>query len=127
MLEISIAKEMKQMRLIDADALYLRMAGHGWWNNTDRDIVLDVLERMPTIDPKPKWIPVGERLPEDDTMMLVTYRTNRGLLRINQAYYNRECWRMNGYNVCGVIAWMPLPKPYDPDDVERVGAENETD
>ncbi|MGN1013906.1 MAG: DUF551 domain-containing protein [Butyricicoccus sp.] len=102
------------MRLIDADALYLRMAGHGWWNNTDRDIALDVLERMPTIDPdsmRPQWIPVTERLPEDDTMMLVTCRTKRGWLNVNRAYYFGGSWHGSG-SMSGVIAWMPLPEPY---------------
>lgn len=99
------------MRLIDADSLFAALNKKQLVYHAEIDTTI---LNMPTIDPKPKWIPVAERLPEDDTMILVTYQTNGGLLRVNQAYYNKGCWRMNGYNVYGVIGWMHLPEPYDP-------------
>lgn len=126
------------MRLIDADAIVeIAENSYNTWNlamaaaETNREInkvfkmqelckaVKQVAECLPTIAPKPQWIPVSERLPEDAEMMLVTYRTNGGLLRVNQAYYNKGCWRMNGYNVYGVIAWMPMPESYDLEDAEQ--------
>ena len=60
------------------------------------------------------WIPVDERLPEDETMMLVTCQTKAGRRSVNRAWYGTECWHGTG-SMSGVIAWMPLPEPYSPE------------
>lgn len=110
------------MRLIDADALYLRMAGHSWWNNTDRDIALDDLERMPTSDPKPQWIPVSERLPEKYEDVLITYRiANEKAARIWIGYRAELGWCAYGVYRPNITAWMPMPEAYEPDGVEQDG------
>lgn len=57
------------------------------------------------------WIPVGERLPEDDNMVLVTCQTKKGTRNVNRAYCDGTFWHGSG-SMSGVIAWMPLPKPY---------------
>ena len=59
------------------------------------------------------WIPVEERLPEDETMMLVTCRTKTGRRSVNRAWYGAGCWHGTG-SMSGVTAWMPLPEPYCP-------------
>lgn len=59
------------------------------------------------------WIPVEKRLPENDEMMLVTCRTQKGLVNINRAYYLNGFWHGSG-SMSGVIAWMPLPEPFNP-------------
>ena len=80
----------------------------------------------------PQWIPCSERLPEDDKDVLISYRykedegdTNH--IRIDITSYGRmyfggrkiesiKHWRPpfeyfeSNYEV---IAWMPLPKPYE--------------
>ena len=78
-------------------------------------IMARIIDMQPTVDPKPQWIPVAERLPEDDTMMLVTCRTKRGLLNVNRAYYFGGSWHGSG-SMSGVVAWMPMPTPYDPEE-----------
>lgn len=57
------------------------------------------------------WIPVSERLPEDDNMVLVTCQTKKGTRNVNRAYCDGTFWHGSG-SMSGVIAWMPLPKPY---------------
>lgn len=58
-----------------------------------------------------KWIPVAEKLPDTDEMMLVTCKTQKGVLNVNRAYYDGNFWHGSG-SMSGVIAWMPMPEPY---------------
>lgn len=58
------------------------------------------------------WIPVSERLPEDDTTVLVSCKTGNGTTFVRTAYYMHGSWRLN---CIGVTAWRPLPKPYKED------------
>ena len=58
------------------------------------------------------WIPVAERLPEDDEFKLVSCKTKAGVRSVNRAYYSRGFWHGQG-SMSGVEAWMPLPEPYD--------------
>lgn len=60
------------------------------------------------------WIPVEERLPEDEAMMLVTCQTKAGRRSVNRAWYGAGCWHGTG-SMSGVTAWMPLPDPYSPE------------
>ena len=97
------------MRTVDADALLER-----WCSEVckvkprcDEDcmfydyLTLDSLS--PTIEPQPHWIPVSERLPENDGYYLVSEDDGN----IEVEWYDNTGW---GY--CGVIAWMFLPTPY---------------
>lgn len=72
-------------------------------------------ENTPEITRSPRdndiWIPVDERLPEDETMMLVTCQTKAGRRSVNRAWYGAGCWHGTG-SMSGVTAWMPLPAPY---------------
>lgn len=74
-------------------------------------------ERLPSVTPQePRWIPVSERLPEDEQEILFSTRTGRvhsGKYHddgsANPWYSHRDkCRAWN--NV--VTAWMPLPQPY---------------
>lgn len=60
------------------------------------------------------WIPVEERLPEDDRMVLVTCQTKKGIRSVNRAYCDGAFWHGSG-SMSGVIAWRPLPDPYRPE------------
>lgn len=55
------------------------------------------------------WIPCSERLPEEDTMVLLTADV-LGKTEIQYVFYQKNL----GLFICNgkPIAWMPLPAPY---------------
>ena len=54
-----------------------------------------------------RWIPVSERLPEEDGCYLVTTTgTNNDIIDI--AYYTEGIWN----KASRIRAWMPLPESY---------------
>lgn len=119
MLEISIAKETKQMRLIDADALFAALNKKRLVYHAEIDTAI---LNMPTIDPKPKWIPVAERLPEPFLTVLIWYTYFMFEIDITpeQTYgfgfvnLDGNWYIEGGGEQKKVIAWIPLPEPYDP-------------
>ena len=50
------------MPLIDADTLWKVFENAGWWDNADRDVAQDLLDKAPTVDAEPvqhgRWIPM---------------------------------------------------------------------
>lgn len=106
------------MRLIDADALSELV-------KEPIDVFLSRLDLKcpPIIDLEPHWIPVSERLPEEDlTDVLLLYHDKRCGCEddyyIMQAYTVRGQWRpalrIDDSDMDGLeqVAWMPLPAPY---------------
>ena len=81
------------------------------------------LMMLPSVQPERKpgrWIPVSERLPDKRGDYLVTLCGN-GEPWVEIALWNETFggrWQMVLYNdvdysdISNVIAWMPLPKPY---------------
>ena len=65
-----------------------------------------------------EWIPVNERLPEDDIYVLCTLSDgNTMVLKHTMTWGEKYIWvdgRM-GTGTFSVIAWMPLPEPYKGD------------
>lgn len=67
-----------------------------------------------------KWIPVKERLPKEDGFVLVTVNGIYNHITFSDAIELGELcsdgtWFIAGYpdwNNPNVIAWMPLPRPY---------------
>ena len=73
--------------------------------------VLDAVDHAPTIDAVPHWIPCEERLPENNSEVLVTDMNGH----IRHAFYNAVWDRFGTYEesmTVRAIAWMPLPEPY---------------
>lgn len=69
-----------------------------------------------------RWIPCSERLPEDDTLMLVNYVDHRpDAMDIWIGWHDMEnVWYIDGEAHSEefgneVVAWMPLPKPWEGD------------
>lgn len=97
--------------------------------NSDTFDWLNMIARQPTVNKGDGWIPVEERMPEDDVDVLITYAD------IDDENYTDICITTYGYAYLGgnkldfkewrspfeyfktnykVIAWRPLPEPYKP-------------
>lgn len=107
------------MRLIDADKLISEQDVYFDGNRT----VKDIIDEQPTVR---QWIPVSERLPEEQKFYLVTIVKNTGGHDIEYCFYECGKWLMiadgnSEENTCWeeevkkVVAWMPLPEPYKPE------------
>lgn len=104
-------------RLIDADALSKRL--EALWNvHDDQDFankdVWHELESAPTIDAELQWIPCSERLPEVRQWVLCSCRAViMDVLRLTNDGSWEKDYPYVAYRSDFVVAWMPLPKPYE--------------
>ena len=107
-------------RLIDADALITAVLKNAidyavlFGDSEMHRLLVQVIAHQPTIDIEPQWIPVSERLPEVRQWVLCQCRAGiMDVLRLtadgswDKNYPHTEY--MSGF----VVAWMPLPKPYE--------------
>ena len=92
-------------------------------DKTDYRNVVDAIMDVPSAEPK--WIPVTERLPEEEEDVLVT-RTFLGVKDIPPSTYvevaqmhedgswyaDSDEYKLNPSRHTNPIAWMPLPEPY---------------
>lgn len=77
-----------------------------------QDMIEQLLTDLEQDEKENGWIPVSERLPEDDTTVLVSCKTSRGTTFVRTGYCINGSWHLN----CnGVTAWRPLPEPYKED------------
>lgn len=70
------------------------------------------------------WIPVSEELPKETDCYIVTRQIGSDLI-VGVCYFDRpDTWyddtRVNRERNCltDIVAWMPLPKPYEPQESE---------
>ena len=130
------------MRLIDADAIVEDCKKYLNTLNPDRDGVectrihwlIGVLNNVTTVQPEKRWIPCSERLPEEHIgFYLVTVRKRRitalNVVGCDNTVHDIDIARWDydsrapqrGYHWCKadkVIAWMPLPEPYQKGETE---------
>lgn len=78
-----------------------------------------IIKKLPPAQPEQRWIPVSERLPNNNE-----YIKNNGLFNVSDGNRSYSEWfdiydtqmfgesTMNGFRVdYAVTAWMPLPEP----------------
>ena len=75
------------------------------------DVYADWLRALPEMGAQ-EWVSVAERFPETEEPVFVTAKALNGSLSVNRAYYKTGYWHGPG-NMSNVIAWMPMPKPYE--------------
>ena len=83
------------------------------------DLFVEMIERknVPSATPQePSWIPVTERLPEENERILLNVRMPHYQAVRSGMYHdelfsldNGDCWRVGDIEV---VAWQSLPKPY---------------
>lgn len=74
---------------------------------------VEVINALPSAQPKQRWIPVSERLPEVGRSVLFSRRsmgTREGCLQADGKWWQYRWNEM--LNADQVTAWMPLPEPY---------------
>lgn len=85
-----------------------------WWlGHTKEDDLATEVKALPPVTPTQRWIPVTERLPEEEQEVLFCVHT--GGIYVGYIYMHpllkfpmADCFIMEGE----VVAWMPLPEPY---------------
>lgn len=115
---------LRELRTGDKDTVYE-------YYDDGIDVAISEAATFPAADVAPRWIPVTERLPEEDKEVLISYRYKEGegdtshsdidITSYGQMYFGGnkvkgvKHWRAPFeyfYSNYEVIAWMPLPKPY---------------
>lgn len=91
-------------------------------NQKDKSVTPNDIMRFPSAQPEQRWIPCGERLPEDNSDILVTY-VEKDEKRIAPVNYGCGTWFDCFFNKVldqvGVLAWMPLPEPYEAESEDK--------
>ena len=81
----------------------------------------DTIEALPSAQPEQRWIPCSERLPEGITQVII--QTNGEAIHeaiyMGKDDYGHYVWKRPDNEIYWdeeVVAWMPLPTPYQPKD-----------
>lgn len=85
------------------------------------DVAMDAAEAIQQLEAQhPRWISVGERLPEDGQKIIAAFYDNGGRV-VDQARYNNGEFDFASWAyVCGdnVTHWMPMPLPPEEEEHE---------
>lgn len=117
------------MRLIDADRLLSEKMKSTYYHLPNGDIAIPLIdiEHAPTIEPEQRWIPCSERLPDEDHWLGGSGRQFSDEVLVSVANYDDEAtwtyisqtidgnWALELPRHCEIVAWMPLPEPYQPE------------
>lgn len=96
-----------------------------------------ICNNLKTLEQEPKWIPVSKRLPEERDWCLAVFKekdTGYQLIPRVADYIGKgeNKWRLidedglvSEYrDLLECVAWMPLPKPYEPQESEDNDADS---
>lgn len=113
------------MRLIDAEGIRVKpefmhnVCGMAMIRVED---IVRILNEQPTIEPEPHWIPCGERLPEEkeerywvclDSGGQCQCRWTNDIFGLGANKWSEWGWSiMDKPMYTKIVAWMPLPEPY---------------
>jgi len=103
----TVREFMEQFKMVDTEQIY---------SNGIEYVPIFRMEQWFAHQPDiPRWIPVTERLPEEEGLYLVTCFNERPRIEVAWFYIDEEGF---GYFSCdwsdfdSVTAWMPVPEPY---------------
>ena len=87
------------------------------------NVLTEVRERIQSLQSAQRWIPVSEKLPEENEMVLISAKyighLSQNAPYVEEGFFTHDGW----YSAYGddysellakVVAWMPLPEPYKP-------------
>ncbi len=102
--------------LISRKAAIEAMEKSEWGYLWECEQVINVVKALPSAEPEQKWIPVTEGLPEKGIEVIVCNAD--GDMEICDGYPSTKMpgefiWYTSGWYFGDVIAWMPLPEPYE--------------
>ena len=84
------------------------------WNaitDSEGNNLEDIINSIPPTKNNDEWIPVSERLPEEDIVVLIWCPERRNIYCA--CLEENQWWILGAYKVpFDVTAWMPLPEPY---------------
>ena len=62
------------------------------------------------------WIPCSKKLPEDDSVCIVTVEYPNNKTMVDYGWFDRKsvCWfvGMQEFRTSNILAWQPLPEPF---------------
>lgn len=94
------------------DAVQDHFNADGFKGYYDGQKMMDRITALPSAEPKTgEWIPFNEKLPREYAQYLVCFESGKCLV-----YWLEDSdWVRRMIEKEGIIAWMPLPKPYRED------------
>lgn len=93
---------------------------NGLYDKWEEDV--EALMKLPSAQSEQRWIPVSERLPEEEGWYLVTVHPDYIVpdsMHTDSLYWLDGKWWFYDYDartavwLDPIIAWMPLPEPYE--------------
>ena len=105
-----------------------RLGRNAFKDDTDYDNFFAFVDSLPSVTPQePRWIPVTERLPEEhicddgyvEPSSSVLVQLNNKEMKVSRYWGSRESYKDKPWidlsypTTLEVVAWMPLPKPYE--------------
>lgn len=73
-----------------------------------QNILIQLIEEQTKIG---EWIPCSERIPEESLKSVIGWDEYRERCCFVQYYMNE--WILGNHETVKIVAWMPLPEPYE--------------